>query len=72
LTKIQLRNLNRRQQQNTDQTSASKSRLNFNFKILTKVLKVFMDKPQLPNLQQTVLNTILITNSSNSNNPNKF
>ena len=29
------------QQQNTDQTSASKSRLNFNFKILTKVLKVW-------------------------------
>ena len=28
------------QQQNNDQTSASKSHLNFNFKILTKVLKV--------------------------------
>ena len=42
LTKIQLRNLNyKHQQQNTDQTSASKSRLNFNFKILIKVLKVW-------------------------------
>ena len=29
------------QQQNTDQTAASKSRLNFNFKILTKVLNVW-------------------------------
>ena len=28
------------QQQNTDQNSASKSRLNYNFKVLTKVLKV--------------------------------
>ena len=27
---------------------------------------------QLPNLQQTVANTILITNISNSNNLNKF
>ena len=27
-----------------------------------------MTKPQLPNLQQTVANTILITNTSNSNN----
>ena len=32
----------------------------------------FMTKPQLPNLQQTVANTILITNISNSNNLNKF
>ena len=29
-------------------------------------------KPQLPNLQQPVINTILITNISNSNNLNKF
>ena len=29
------------QQQNSDQTSASKSHLNFNFKILTKMLKVW-------------------------------
>ena len=32
----------------------------------------FLTKPQLPNLQQTVANTILITNISNSNNLNKF
>ena len=32
----------------------------------------FMTKPQLPNLQQTVANTILIINISNSNNLNKF
>ena len=31
-----------------------------------------MTKPQLPNLQQTVANMILITSISNSNNPNKF
>ena len=31
-----------------------------------------MTKPQLPNLQQTVNNTILITNISNSNNFNKL
>ena len=31
-----------------------------------------MTKPQFPNLQQTVANTILITNISNSNNLNKF
>ena len=31
-----------------------------------------MTKPGLPNLQQTVANTILITNISNSNNLNKF
>ena len=31
-----------------------------------------MTKPQLPNLQQTVANTILIINISNSNNLNKF
>ena len=33
---------------------------------------IFMIKPLLPNLQQTVANTILITNISNSNNHNKF
>ena len=37
-----------------------------------KVKLSFMTKPQLPNLQQTVANTILITNISNSNNLNKF
>ena len=31
-----------------------------------------MTKPQLPNLQQTVANTILIINISNSNNLNKL
>ena len=31
-----------------------------------------MTKPQLPNLQQTVANTIHIINISNSNNLNKF
>ena len=31
-----------------------------------------MTKPQLPNLQQTVANAILITNISNGNNLNKF
>jgi len=31
-----------------------------------------MTKPQFPNLQQTVANTILITNINNSNNLNKF
>ena len=32
----------------------------------------FMTKPQLPNLQQTVADTILIININNSNNLNKF
>ena len=32
----------------------------------------FMTKQQLPNVQQTVANTILIINISNSNNLNKF
>ena len=31
-----------------------------------------MTKPQLTNLQQTIANTILITNIINSNNINKF
>ena len=31
-----------------------------------------MTKPQLPNLEQTDANTILITNISNNNNLNKF
>ena len=79
LTKIQLRNLNQTstakywpnfsfkispelQLQNLDQTLCSKSEQKFSF----------MTKPQLPNLQQTVANTILIINISNSNNLNKF
>ena len=45
LTKIELHNHMKHQQQNNDQTSASKSCLNINFKILTKlwnlVLKVW-------------------------------
>ena len=32
----------------------------------------FLTKPQLPNLQQTIANTIPIINISNSNNINKF
>jgi len=77
LTKIQLRNVN--------QTSAAKYRPNFSFKIspelqlqnleqtlCSKSEQKFsvMTNPQLPNLQQTVANTILII--SNSNNLNKF
>ena len=46
--------------QNLDQTLCSKSEQKFSF----------MTKPQL--LQQTFANTILITNISNSDNPNKF
>ena len=79
LAKIQLCKLN--------QTSAAKYWPNFSFKIspelqfqnLDKILcskseqkLSFMTKPQLPILQQTVANTILIINISNSNNPNKF
>ena len=59
LTKIQLRNLN--------QTSAA------NFRILTKPCAQSLNKslavcPTASNLQQTVANTILIINISNSNN----
>ena len=32
----------------------------------------FITKPQLPSMQQTVANTILIKNISNTNNLNKF
>ena len=32
----------------------------------------YMTKPHIPNLQQTVANTILIINISNNNNINKF
>ena len=45
-----------------DQTLCSKSEQKFSF----------MTKPQLPNLQKTVANTILIINSNNSNNLNNF
>ena len=47
---------------NLDQTFCSKSEQKF----------CFMTKSQLPNLQQTGSNTILIINISNSNNLNKF
>ena len=48
--------------QNLDQILCSKS----------KQKLCFMTEPQLPNLLQTVANTILITNISNSNNLNIF
>ena len=69
MTKIQHRNLN--------QTSATKYRPNFSFKISPKLQLQNLDqtlcskseqkfrvmtKPQLPNLQGTVANTILIIN----------
>ena len=66
------------QRQNADQTSASKSRQNFNFKkswpkcSKSEQKLSFITKPQLPNLQLTVANTILITNISNRHNLNKF
>ena len=62
LTKLQLQILPELQLQNLDQTFCSKSEQKFSF----------TTKPQLPNLQQTVANTILIINISNSNNINKF
>ena len=62
LNKFQFQNLAERQLQNLDQPLCSKS----------EQMLSFMTKPQLPNLQQTVANTILITNISNSNNLNKF
>ena len=79
MTKNQLRNLN--------QTSAAKYWPNFSFKISpwlqlqtpdqtlcwkSEQKFSFMTKNQLPNLQQTVANTILIINISNNNNLNKF
>ena len=50
------------QLQNLYQTLCSKS----------EQKSTFMIKPQLPNLQKTVANMILIINISNSNNINKF
>ena len=50
------------QLQNLDQPLCSKSEQKFSFRT----------KRELPNLQQTVANTILIINISNSNNLNKF
>ena len=62
LTKLQLQILPELQLQNFDQTLCSKSEQKVSF----------LTKPQLPNLQQTVANTILIINTSNSNNVKKF
>ena len=50
------------QLQNLDETLCSKSEQKFSFRT----------KPQLSNLQQTVANTTVIINISNSNNLNKF
>merc|ERR1712223_1741202 len=58
LTQLQPQILPELQLQNLDQTLCSKFEQKFNF----------MTKPQLPNLQQTVANTILIIDISNSNN----
>ena len=38
-TKIKLNDLKKHQQKNTDQTSASKSRMNFNYKILAQYIR---------------------------------
>ena len=62
LAKLRLQILPELQPQNLDQTLCSKSEQKFNF----------ITKPQLPNLQQTVANTILIIYISNSINLNKF
>ena len=62
LTKLQPQILPELQLQNLDQTLCSKTEQKINF----------ITKPQLPNLQQTVANTILIIYISNSNNLNKF
>ena len=62
LNKLQFQNLAELQLQNLDQPLCSKSEQKLSF----------MTKDQLPNLHQTVANTIPITNISNSNNLNKF
>ena len=61
---------NELQLQNLAWTSTSKSWPTLCSKAEQKLS--FMTKPQLPNLQQTVANTIPIINNSNSNNLNKF
>ena len=77
LTKIELHNHMKHQQQNNDQTSASKSCLNINFKILTKLWSLVLKgwtknltlwPNHLPNLHQNVVNMFLIVNSNNPNN----
>ena len=61
LTKLQLQNLGWTSTSNSwPKCSKAEQRLSF------------MTKPQLSNLQQTVANTILVINISNSNNLNKF
>ena len=62
LSKLQLQILSELQLQNFDQTLCSKSEQKF----------YCMTKPQVPNLQQTIANTIHIINISNKNNLNKF
>ena len=62
LNKLQFQNLAELQLQNLDQPLCSKSEQMFGF----------MTKPQLPNQQQTVANTIFFININNSNNFNKF
>ena len=57
---LQLQVIQVLQLQNLDQTLCSKSEQKFSF----------LTKPQLPNLQKTVVNTILIINISNRNNLN--
>ena len=56
------------QQQNTEQTSASKSRLNFNFKILTKPCAQNLNKSLelWSNLSFQICNALLPTRSSSS------
>ena len=80
-TKIQLHNLYKTSATKYWPNSSFKFCLNFNFKILTIPCAQSLNKslalwtiltPQLPNLQQTVANTILNINISNSNNLNKF
>ena len=64
--------------QNLDYASTSKSQPNISIstkskvKILTKPSFRILTKIQLPNQQETVSNTILSTDISNSNNLNKF
>ena len=64
--------------QNLDYASTSKSQPNISIstkskvKILTKPSFRILTKIQLPNQQETVSNTILITDISNSNNLNKY
>ena len=80
-TYLELHNHMKHQQQNNDQTSASKSCLNINFKILTKLWNLVLKgwtknltlwSNHLPNLHQNVVNMFLIVNMSNSNNLNNF